>query len=84
MKTVLSKDGVILVLIVVATTFISLFYRERQVVILQDRFVKTESLLKNVKWNEQSRNYLLQLGYNIPVPKAKVVVKDTTNKGDGK
>lgn len=78
MKTVLSKDSVILVLIVLATTFISLFYRERQVVILQDRFVKTESLLKNVNWNTQSRDFLLTLGYNIPAPKPVAVVKDTT------
>lgn len=71
-----SKDNVIMFLLVVVTMFMTLFYRERQVSILIDKVAKTESLLKGVNWNEQSRKYLLTLGYNIPAPVQKEVVEE--------
>ena len=71
-----SKDTVILVLLVGVTMFMTLFYRERQVVILKDKIEKTESLLRGVKWAPQARDYLLKLDYNIPEPEIAKV--DTT------
>ncbi|KKN73931.1 hypothetical protein LCGC14_0394960 [marine sediment metagenome] len=76
----ISKDNIIMFLLVAVTMFMTLFYRERQVSLLLDKVAKTESLLKSVKWNEQSRNYLLTLGYNIPIPVKKEVVEDKEEK----
>lgn len=73
---VFTKDNVILGLVILVSVFATLFYRERQVAVLTDKIVKTESLLKNVNWAENSRKYLLRLGYNIPEPKPVPVVEE--------
>ena len=77
-----TKDNVIMGLLVAVSIFATLFYREREVSILIDKIERTESLLRNVKWNENSRNYLLRLGYNIPVPPK--VKADTTEAKEAK
>ncbi len=63
-----SKDSFIMFLLVVVTAFATLFYRERQVNILVDRFEKTESLLQGVNWSINARKFLLENGWNIPIP----------------
>lgn len=63
-----SKDNVIMFLLVVVAVFATLLYRERQVNILTERFEKTESLLQGVNWSINARKFLIENGWNIPIP----------------
>lgn len=80
---IFSKDNIIMALLVVASVLATLFYRERQVAVLKDRFIKTEELLKGINWNSNMRNYLVNLGWKIPAPaKPRIapIPPDTTEK----
>ena len=55
-------------LLVIVTMFATLFYRERQVANLKTKFEKTESLLQGVHWSINARKFLIETGWNIPIP----------------